>query len=352
MLCRGAPILAAVGASIALSTRASASPSAHLVYLRDATAVACPDESSLRQAVKLRVGYDPFFPFAKTTVVVEVAGDGQAFVARVRLVDEGGLSQGARELRSGAKGCGGLIDAAALAISIALDMSSPESSTPAPPSAAASASAPAPGSESASGPGDVPAPAPNPESNAASPTLDAAGADCNETRAKAATGRLHGLMGFDAVAAMGAAPTVVPGFDVWGAGRLGIGSLGLELRGDAPGVANGVGGGHASVVLFAATVAPCAHVGQVFACVLGTVDWLRASGDADVAHPSSGAGWALAVGPRAGAEVPLGHRWLCVFEAICWSNLLRPTVDLNDQLAWRLAPVSGVLAVGLAYGFP
>jgi hypothetical protein len=102
------------------------------------TASSCPDEASLRQATKQRIGYDPFFPWAKTTVVVEVAGEDQAFVAHVRLTDENGLSRGARELRSESKGCAGLIDAAALAISIALDMTVPPTEPAAPTPASAS----------------------------------------------------------------------------------------------------------------------------------------------------------------------------------------------------------------------
>jgi hypothetical protein len=62
------------------SLRAEASPAAHLVYVRDPTASVCPDEESLRQAVRRRVGYDPFFPWAKTTVVVEITGKGESFV--------------------------------------------------------------------------------------------------------------------------------------------------------------------------------------------------------------------------------------------------------------------------------
>jgi hypothetical protein len=106
--------LAAFGASVLAASTSFASPSARLVYVRDTTASSCPDEVGLHQAVKQRIGYDPFFPWAKTTVVLEVAGAGQAFVAHVWLTNESGLSRGARELRSESKGCAGLIDAAAL----------------------------------------------------------------------------------------------------------------------------------------------------------------------------------------------------------------------------------------------
>jgi hypothetical protein len=32
----------------------------------------CPDEPALRKAVAARVGYDPFFPWAEQTVVVQI----------------------------------------------------------------------------------------------------------------------------------------------------------------------------------------------------------------------------------------------------------------------------------------
>jgi RNA polymerase sigma-70 factor (ECF subfamily) len=95
--------------------------------------------------------------------------------------------------------------------------------------------------------------------------------------------------------------------DVWGAVRLGMGSLGLELRGDAPATAVGVDGGHATVAIFAATAAPCAHAGPLFVCVLGSVGWLEASG-ARVQVPRSGSALFPAVGPRAGLDVPLGTK--------------------------------------------
>jgi hypothetical protein len=160
---RMAATAAALGGFFVLPICASASPSARLVYVRDPAGAHCPDEVSLREAVKERVGYDPFFPWAKTTVVVEVTAEGPTFVAHVRLVDESGLSRGVRELRSGPAGCHGLIDAAALAISIALDMNILDVAEPGPPSPAAAA------------PGAIPAPSSPPSSSSAPSSLSASG---------------------------------------------------------------------------------------------------------------------------------------------------------------------------------
>jgi hypothetical protein len=108
---------------------ASASPSARLVYSRSADAASCPDEVALRSAVAARVGYDPFFPSAKRAILASTTRRGRDFVASVELVDEDGIAHGARGLHVDGD-CGGLIDAAALAI--AIDPTLLERPTPAP----------------------------------------------------------------------------------------------------------------------------------------------------------------------------------------------------------------------------
>src|SRR5580698_5235802 len=94
-----------------LGTRAAnATPTSRLVYSRSSDADSCPDEQALRHAVAARVGYDPFFPYATRTIVVSIARRDRAFVASVDLVDEGGLSHGARELPAEGN-CTELLDA-------------------------------------------------------------------------------------------------------------------------------------------------------------------------------------------------------------------------------------------------
>ena len=100
---------------------ALATPSARLVYTRTEDAASCPDESALRKAVEARFGYDPFFAWARQSVVAQISREGSRYVARVQLVDEQGLAHGTRELRSDDDTCADVFDASALAISIALD---------------------------------------------------------------------------------------------------------------------------------------------------------------------------------------------------------------------------------------
>src|SRR6185369_6255773 len=92
----------------------------------------CVDEEGLRRAVAARLGYDPFFPWAKVSVVAHVRKDPGAYRAEVTLVDEGGVSRGTRALSSEGDDCAPLVGALALSISLALDPLSLTRSAPPP----------------------------------------------------------------------------------------------------------------------------------------------------------------------------------------------------------------------------
>jgi hypothetical protein len=341
--------LVASGASVLFAASAGASPSSRLIYVRSPSASTCPDEASFRTAVTRRIGYDPFFPWAKIAVVVEVAGNGPEFVAHLVLVDEHGLSRGIRELRSGPRGCESVVDAAALAISIALDMNAPASgglaSSPSP--------APPPPPQTidvAPTPLAVPATLPPHATEAGGRASDDA-AEARRRRHSESPTRIRGAVGVDALVAIADAPrAVLPGLDVWAAARRGFGSLELELRGDAPDSAAFARGGRANIVFVAATLAPCATAGPFFACALGSVGWLHATGS-DVTAARSGAAYAAAVGPRAGIEWPLGRSFALRVRGDWLIHVVRPGVSVNGE-AWPMPPFGGVVAVGAAYRFP
>lgn len=108
-------------ACIFWSYPASASQSAKLVYARASEADSCGEESSLRQAVARRLGYDPFVAVSDNTVVAELRGDGEGLRARVFVIERGNAVGGVRELTSKSRHCDELMLAVALAISIAID---------------------------------------------------------------------------------------------------------------------------------------------------------------------------------------------------------------------------------------
>ncbi|MGA7121912.1 MAG: hypothetical protein WBY94_17525, partial [Polyangiaceae bacterium] len=105
----GIPI--AVAAACALwSLPAQSTPSARLVYSRARGAESCPDEEAMRAAVAARVGYDPFFAWARKTIVASMAPASlRGFVAKVDLVDEQGMDHGARTLQASGE-CRELLD--------------------------------------------------------------------------------------------------------------------------------------------------------------------------------------------------------------------------------------------------
>jgi hypothetical protein len=327
----------AFGSLLLLATTANAAPSSRLIYVRDERAATCPDEAHFREAVVRRVGYDPFFAWATTTVVVEVTGESGWYTAHVRLVDKRGVSHGVRELRSGESGCSGLLDAAALAVSIALDMDSTEVSEPPPAPSVPGTPQPAP-------PEPVPTPPLPSSASRDSPAIDRLAPGTRDESA------IRGEIGFDTLAAIAAAPDVVSGFDVWVGARRGSGSLGLELRTDAPDSPPFERGGQATVVLLAATLDPCVYAGSFFACALATVGWLHASGSG-VLEPRSGAAATLALGPRAGVDLPLSRSFALRFRGDFSINAVRPTVSLNGA-EWQLPRYGAVFAVGVAYRFP
>ena len=69
---------------------------AGLVYLRGPGAEQCPGEAAIRGAVSSRLGYDPFFAWARDTLFTEIDRSGDAFRAVVKLVDANNLQRGAR----------------------------------------------------------------------------------------------------------------------------------------------------------------------------------------------------------------------------------------------------------------
>src|SRR6185437_9557035 len=111
--------------------------------------------------------------------------------------------------------------------------------------------------------------------------------------------RTEALVGLDFLAAIGtspASPQLLPSLDLWGAVRRGRTSLDLDVRADWPSTAR-EGAASARVVLGAASLAPCLHLGPAFGCAVGSLGWIHVSGEnvASRFFPS--------LGPRLGIEL-------------------------------------------------
>ncbi len=280
---------AVVMVTLAVAASARASPSTRLVYTRSADAMACPDEASLRAAVATRFGYDPFFPWAKGAVVVQVWREHGRLNARVQLVDEQGIDRGTRQITSDRDGCASLFDATALAISIALDAADPVASPPVAP-------APAPSS-------DVPAFAPQPQAPAA-PAQAPLHADTSRAPPQVAP---LWRIGADALVAGGTAPTWAPGIALFAGTRRGFGSIQVEAMGDLS--TRSTQGSADAIVqssVFAGAVVACAHLGPAFACPLGEIGSLVVWGEGG-RQPHTQDRLFAASGGRIGLEWPLSR---------------------------------------------
>ncbi len=103
--------------SLILTQSPAVPPEAELVWLRSGAGQAC-DEGALRQAVAIRLGYDPFIPSHSTKVLVEISGS-TSLTAHVRVARQGTPS--AERVLTGPSDCRSLTDALALALAVAVD---------------------------------------------------------------------------------------------------------------------------------------------------------------------------------------------------------------------------------------
>jgi hypothetical protein len=321
------------------------------VYTRSRDAASCADETALRKAVAARFGYDPFFAWARQTVILQIWREGGKFTARVQLVDEQGLASGTREIQSDEQDCTEVFGAAALAISIALDASAAQS-VAAPPAAVEGTPAlpPAPTPPAPPPPATSPAPLPF----AASP--GDTGEDTRpETRPPGPPGPFRGGVG--ALAANFVGPNIAPGVSLFGGYRKQAFSLDVEIDAamslpasqDLPESTPPTG--QVASALFAVAVAPCAHYGRAFGCALGEVGWLQAWGWGVDEGGSAGAP-VVGLGGRVGVEWPLGPTIFLRAHADVLANLERAVFQLDGQGGWTAPVVGGALGLGVGAALP
>jgi hypothetical protein len=242
---------------------ASASSASRLIYSRTPDAISCPDEAALRKAVAARVGYDPFFPWAQQTIVVQIWRRPGAFEARVERLDDQGISRGTRELSSSQGDCAELFNTTALAIAIALDATNASSVQPSPSAAPQEAPAPSPAQ-----PPSEPSPSPS------LPTRDAP----PKTRPPSPR---RWFAGIEAVGSDATAPSITAGGATFVGARARFLSAALEFRAEAPGSKTfSNSASSVSSWLYAGSLVPCAHYGIGSACAVGMLGSLQGSGHA------------------------------------------------------------------------
>lgn len=320
---------------VTTSTRASASPTARLSYVRGPGAETCPDEDSMRRAVATRLGYDPFRVSAPITLSVSIRRTKETYAGEVKLVDEGGLERGARTFESRASECAEIAETIALSMSIAVD---PQSAL-APPKPAE----PAPKEPSVV---EEPTPAPLPEPRPLPPPVPP------PTPAKPVESRAEPLVAL-ALGAHGAAGIgPAPAFGLAGSGelRLSGASLGLGARVDVPSSATTSEGGRANVLFAGGEAVPCFRVSVAFGCGVLLLGGVRAE-SFDVTTPRSSATFFAAAGARAGADVPLGRDFALRLAVDLLGHFTTYGLAVNGRSVFTSSSFSGKLGASLVRFF-
>jgi hypothetical protein len=309
--------LVSLASLTAFARTAGATPSARLVYSRAQSASSCPDEPALRKAVAARIGYDPFFGWAKKTVVVRmVPADGPGYVASVDLVDDEGYEHGARQIRTEGK-CAELRDPVALAIAIALDPSilargavPPREEGEAEPTAAAT-TAPVPPVPRATPPATPAVPVPKPP--------PAQGASIERSAEPKPDPRWEPEVAAALVGSIGVAPAPAAGLSLGLGVRHGRWSAALEGRADFAASEAAPEGERVSSSLVVGTFAPCWITGLLHMCVLAQAGEFTASSSTSSSHTNP---W-LAFGGRFAVTVP--------FDALT-------SIRLRSDVLWDVDP--------------
>lgn len=317
---------------------AAASPTSKLVYARAPGTETCPDETAFRATVAARTGYDPFFPFAKRTVVTRLDVADRQYRARMEILDARGRLVGEKTFVSTDGDCDELMRTLALAVSLAIDVAdepgAPEPEAP-PPEAKVEAR-------------DEPPP----------PLVVAVPSDDANLRMdpdRATTGaprraRPVWTASLDTRGSLGLGPGPSVGVAVGGGVRGKGWSAGLEGRWDVG--TKGAVGSNADVAIsvLAGAANACAHVGAAFGCAVASIGRASAS-SSGITRPASDDALFLAGGARVGAELAMGPRWALRGSLELAAAPLRHAVRIGRDDVYETSLFFASLGVGAVFDF-
>lgn len=334
--------LAALCVLLAAATaRAEATP--RLEYVVDASATGCPSEAEFREAVRVRLGREPFAESSLRRLRVEVWRDGGELAATGALVEADGSAAGLRRFAGKPDGCREVVDGMALAVSLALGGMQSETSAAPPPSGQES-----PPSSDMSVPPPLPPSVPVP-ARAAAPTPPPSRPPPPEP----VPGREPLVLGVGLAghAALGVGPGVGVGGSLVGVGRLAPWSVSIEARVDGLSGASFDTGGSVTTSLVAGLVAPCRLFGRVPLCLLGLAGSIRAA-SSGVSTPGSDSAPYAAAGARVGLDWPLADLLLFQARLDALVTLLPVDIEFAGTTVWSSSPFSGALGAGVIGLFP
>jgi hypothetical protein len=134
------------------------------------------------------------------------------------------------------------------------------------------------------------------------------------------------------VVSAGLGPSVSFGFRVGGRLRVEQLSVGLEAQAYLPNSAS-LAEGRVTTSLVTASVAPCVHRGVVSGCAILTGGAMQSVG-ADIDRPASALTPVLAMGLRAGAEVPLTSALSLAASADLLARAVQVRLQIDDDEVW------------------
>ena len=329
--------IAATCLAVSSAGPASAAASARLVYVRGPGAETCPGELAVRAAVRARLGYDPFFAWARDTLYAEIEREGGVFRAIVKVIDAENRQQGAREIKVQGTDCTPVIDAIGLTGSLTLDPSSILGTGPRP------AAPPAP--ESAREPA-----APEPAAAIDAPRRPAADV---AVRAEPPGVRepviFHAGVGM--IAAVESAPSPTAGATVSVGASWRHLSLDLEGRADLPAARPGpVPPTEVRSWLIVGALVPCFRVAFASVCPVLSAGAIGATAT-HVAHSSEQYGPWAAVGGRLGASWEIAPRLTIGAYIEALATLIRDNVSVDATVQYPVGPWSGGLGAGASWRF-
>ncbi|MET0594396.1 MAG: hypothetical protein ABW133_16965 [Polyangiaceae bacterium] len=354
----------------------AAAGGSRLVYGRTAGSDVCPAEVDLRAAVRERLGYDPFFPWAEQTIVVHIAPRPHRRIGgKVYLVDSAGRASPEREFTTSEGECRELVLALALAIVMTLD---PLHGTPgaAPPPAKPPADAKPPAQSGGANRGSTDGP-PSAETSRVEPSSPAAAGDAapaaspaaplqavgpgqtalpegadrtssSRARAGAPSSRFSAELGGALFVASGVTPGISTGFIPSLRGRAGDFSVSLEGRLELP-MWSSFDSDRVDASLVGGSVVPCVHWKPLVWCGTMLLGRYQAEGR-DVAARSANALFA-AVGARLSAEMPMSSNVWGFVRVEGLVNLTRHELVVAAEPIWRVPPVGFTLSAGALTSF-
>lgn len=322
---------------------------ASLSYERGAGAEECPDESTIRRSVAVRLGYEPWSDTAPRRLTVRVVAESPGWAASIELTDADGRVKGRRRLTSATADCHDLAESLQLALGLALDplllTRPPPDPEPAPPPEPLVIVLPPPEPPAPPEPPPMPEPVPEPvpepepvvvaEPPPPPPPPPAPPPVPVQIALEAGASWVKGLE-----------PT-----SSWGGGgavnvRRGAFAIAARLRADQPQsmeIPDGMVRGAAVLV----RLEPCLRVDPFAVCVVGGIARLRFTSDrrSDAMDAIRSVG---VVGPRIAWNIALGERFALFFAAD--ATVLTGTVVLRDAGATRPWWSTGAFDVSVSAG--